>query len=123
MNIDTAKVSGPSAGLAFTLAIIDSLTPGNLTGGKKVAITGEIEPDGSVGPVGGVEQKTVAARQNGAKLMIVPVGEAAGARAHANGMKIVAVHNLDEALAALAKAGGDPVPRATTTSTAPSTDQ
>ena len=67
VTINTQLVGGPSAGLAFTLAIIDELTPGSLTGGKRVAITGTIEPDGKVGEVGGVEQKAItAAHQRGA---------------------------------------------------------
>jgi PDZ domain-containing protein len=118
ITIDTDRVSGPSAGLAFTLAIIDDMTPGDLTGGKRVAITGSIEPDGGVGVVGGVEQKAVTARRNGARLMLVPVGEAKAARAHADGMKVVAVRTVDDALAALAANGGDPVPTA-----GPPTDQ
>ena len=77
VQIDTDKVSGPSAGLAFALAIIDDLTPGDLTGGRRVAVTGAIARDGSVTPVGGVAQKAVAARESGAKLMLVPVGEVA----------------------------------------------
>ncbi len=119
ISIDTARVSGPSAGLAFTLAIIDDLTRGDLTGGGRVAITGSIESDGTVGVVGGVEQKAVTARRQGARLMIVPVGEEKAARAHADGMQVVAVRNVDEALAALAAQGGDPVLPAT----APPTDQ
>lgn len=110
ITIDTARVSGPSAGLAFTLAIIDDLTPGDLTGGDKVAITGSIQPDGSVGPVGGVAQKAVTARRRGARLMLVPVGEAKDARAHAGAMRVVAVRNVGDALAALAAHGGDPLP-------------
>ncbi len=112
IQIDTERVSGPSAGLAFTLAIIDDMTPGELTGGKRVAVTGSIQPGGTVGIVGGVEQKAVTARDDGARLMIVPVGEAKAARAHAGSMKVVAVRNVDEALAALAANGGDPVPPA-----------
>jgi PDZ domain-containing protein len=118
VEIDTQRVSGPSAGLAFTLAIIDDLTPGDLTGGGKVAVTGSIAADGSVGAVGGVAQKAVAARDNGAMLMLVPAGEAAEAREHADGMKIVSVRTIDDALRALEKAGGRPVdavPTATTT--------
>jgi PDZ domain-containing protein len=110
VHIDTNGVSGPSAGLAFTLAIVDDLTPGDLTGGKRVAITGQINPDGSVTPVGGVAQKTIAARESGAKLMLVPAGEAATARAHADGMPIETIRTLDDALAALQRAGGAPVP-------------
>jgi Lon-like protease len=111
IKIDTRAVSGPSAGLAFTLAIIDDLTEGSLTGGKLVAVTGSILNDGHVLPVGGIEQKTVAARQHGAKLMLVPKGEAAAAREHAGRMRVVAVDTIDDALAALRRAGGAPVPR------------
>jgi PDZ domain-containing protein len=109
-------VSGPSAGLAFTLAIIDDLTPGDLTGGKRVAITGTISPDGTVGPVGGVAQKAVAARSAGAKLMLVPPQEYDDAKSHADGMTVVRVSTLDDALRALRNNGGDPVvpPTATT---------
>ena len=109
VDIDTQRVSGPSAGLAFTLAIIDQLTPGNLTGGRNVAVTGAIRDDGAVLDVGGVKQKAVTARRAGAKLMIVPVGEAADARAHAGDMKVVGVTTIDEALRALERAGGAPI--------------
>ncbi len=109
VEIDTQRVSGPSAGLAFALSIVDDLSPGDLTGGQKVAITGSIEPDGSVGPVGGVAQKAVTAREAGATLMLVPFGEGAEARAHAGDMDVVVVRSLDEALRALEAAGGDAV--------------
>jgi PDZ domain-containing protein len=117
IRINTARVSGPSAGLAFTLALIDDLTPGDLTGGRKIAVTGQILPDGSVGIVGGVEQKAVAARQSGATLMLVPADEAKAAREHANGMRVVAVKTVDDALRALRRAGGDPIPPGPTTTT------
>ena len=81
VKIDTQKVGGPSAGLAFTLAIIDDLTPGDLTGGRRVAVTGTINPDGTVGPVGGVEQKAITARHNDVSMMIVPKQEVKDARA------------------------------------------
>ncbi|MFO7591996.1 MAG: PDZ domain-containing protein [Acidimicrobiia bacterium] len=112
ISIDTLRVSGPSAGLAFALAIVDGLTPGELTGGVPVAVTGSMAADGSVGVVGGVEQKAVTARRNGARLMIVPAGEAAAARRNAGEMKVVAVETFDDALRALAKAGGAKVPAA-----------
>ena len=67
IKIATGDVSGPSGGLAFTLTIIDDLTPGNLTGGKKIAVTGTIDGDGTVGEVGGVPQKAVAARRRGGR--------------------------------------------------------
>lgn len=110
IKINAGRVSGPSAGLAFTLTIIDELTPGDLTGGHKVAVTGEILPGGLVGSVGGVAQKAAAAHDAGATLFLVPPDELKGARGHAHGMKVVAVANLDAALTALHRAGGGAVP-------------
>jgi Lon-like protease len=107
VKIDTGKISGPSAGLAFTLTIIDDLTPGDLTAGKKVAVTGTIEPGGAVGPIGGVEQKAVAADRAGAKLFIVPMAELKDARARAGDMKVVGIRTLDDALTELTKFGGE----------------
>ena len=123
VSIDTQRVSGPSAGLAFTLAIIDDLTPGDLTDGRKVAVTGSILPDGTVGTVGGVAQKAITAREHGAKLMIVPAGEAADARdAVGDDVRIVSVRTIDDALRALRRAGGTGVPPApSTTTTSPTT--
>jgi PDZ domain-containing protein len=109
VEIDTRRVSGPSAGLAFTLAVIDVLTPGDLTGDQRVAVTGSISPDGTVGQVGGVEQKTVTARERGVTLLLVPKGEARDARPHAGLMRVIAVATIDDALTALERFGGDPV--------------
>jgi PDZ domain-containing protein len=110
VQINTERVGGPSAGLAFSLAIIDDLTPGALTGGKRVAVTGAIAPDGSVQEVGGVEQKAITARTNGVRLMIVPKAEVKDARRGAGNLRVVGVSTIDEALAALRGAGGAPVP-------------
>lgn len=109
ISIDTGQVGGPSAGLAFTLALLDELTPGELTGGRPVAVTGTIDNDGAVGLVGGVAQKTVTARQAGAAAFLVPPDEAAEARPYAGKMRIVPVANLEEALAALEDLGGSGV--------------
>jgi PDZ domain-containing protein len=109
VTIDPGPVSGPSAGLAFTLAIIDEMTPGSLTGGKKVAVTGEMLPDGTVGEIGGAAQKAVAADDAGARLMLVPRPEVPQARPNAGSMPVVGVRTLDDALAALRRAGGDPI--------------
>jgi Lon-like protease len=110
VDVNTARIGGPSAGLAMTLALLDRLSPGELTGGGKVAATGTIEADGSVGEVGGVKQKTASVRASGAKLFIVPIAEVALAKPHAGKMQVIGVRNLDEALAALRKVGGDPLP-------------
>lgn len=110
--IDTDSIGGPSAGLAFTLALLDELTPGELTGGRDVAVTGTIRADGSVGAIGGLVQKAEAVAQAGAEVFIVPEAQgedniAAARRVAGDQLRIVPVANLDEALAALAELGGN----------------
>jgi PDZ domain-containing protein len=119
VTIDAGPVTGPSAGLAFTLTLLDELTPGDLTGGRNVAVTGTIGLDGSVGAVGGVSQKAVAARHAGAKLFIVPAGEEREARKHAGSLRIVGVRTLEDALRALRDAGGSALPPPPSTTTVP----
>ncbi len=109
VSIDTGQVGGPSAGLAFTLALIDELSPGELTGGRPVAVTGTIDNEGKVGLVGGVAQKTVTARRAGAAAFLVPPDEATEAKEYAGKMRIVPVATLEEALAALEDLGGSGV--------------
>ncbi len=70
--VDSGKVSGPSAGLAWTLAIIDRLTPGSITDGERIAVTGTIADDGTVGPIGGVVQKVAAVKRAGLRTFIYP---------------------------------------------------
>jgi PDZ domain-containing protein len=111
VSIDSGRVGGPSAGLAFTLGLIDELTPGELTGGPEVAATGTISADGSVGPIGGLDHKVDAVRHAGVKLFLVPDSqtpeEMANAQAHAKGhVQLVPVHDLREALDVLAAHGG-----------------
>lgn len=111
VDIDSGTVSGSSAGLAFALAILDRLTPGLLTGGETVAVTGTIELDSSVGPVGGVRQKVEAAVRVGAVLMLVPEMEYQTALDAARGrLEVRSVTTFEEALDALVEIGGDPVP-------------
>jgi PDZ domain-containing protein len=111
VDIDSGSVGGPSAGLAFTLAVLDKLTEGELTGGAKVAVTGTIDPTGHVGAVGGVPQKAVAVRQAGASAFLVPtgLGEAEIAevrRKVGDEVQVIPVDNVEEALNALATLGG-----------------
>ncbi len=110
IRINPGAVGGPSAGLAFTLAIIDQLTPGSLTGGHDVAVTGQIGPEGRVIEIGGARQKAVTARRAGAALMVVPHGDLPDAREGAGSMRVVGVESLDDALRALVSIGGAPVP-------------
>lgn len=110
--IDTGEVGGPSAGLAFTLAVLDQLTEGELTGGADVAVTGTMRPDGSVGAIGGLPQKVAAVRDEGLETFIVPAAQPEAelelAETIAEGkVRIVPVENLEQALEALAELGGD----------------
>jgi PDZ domain-containing protein len=94
-------VGGPSAGMMFALSIYDVLTPGSLTGGKTIAGSGEITPDGTVGPIGGIGQKLPAAQRDGAKIFLVAADNCAEAvRAHydADKMRLVKVTKLADAI-------------------------
>ncbi|MFJ7900970.1 PDZ domain-containing protein [Streptomyces sp. NPDC096198] len=102
IDIKLADVGGPSAGLMFALGIVDKLTPGDLTGGKFVAGTGTIDDGGNVGPIGGVEMKTVGARDKGAQYFLTPKDNCAAAAKDApEGLTLVRVNTIDDALNAL----------------------
>ncbi|WKX72483.1 PDZ domain-containing protein [Streptomyces sp. XD-27] len=102
MNIRLADVGGPSAGLMFTLGLIDKLTPGPLTGGKFVAGTGTINNEGLVGPIGGIQMKTIGARKKGAEYFLTPKENCAtAAKDVPGGLTLVKVHTLDDAVKAL----------------------
>lgn len=111
ISIDPGPVSGPSAGLSFALAILDKMTPGSLPGRRDVAVTGTISADGVVGAVGGVRQKSAAACEAGASLMIVPAGEEGDASGlKCEGMRILGVKSLEDALMVLSNNGGGRIP-------------
>ena len=107
LDIDSGSVGGPSAGLAFTLTMIDLLTPGELTGENDVAVTGTISGSGLVGNVGGVAQKAAAVEASGADLFIVPLASVEEAESTTTNLTIVGVETLQEAIDALADLGGD----------------
>ena len=101
IRIDARDIGGPSAGLAFALDIVDELGD-DLDRGRRVVVTGTLNLDGTVGAIGGIEQKTVGARLAEADLFLVPDGNAAEARSNAEGLEIVAVSTFEEALTVLA---------------------
>jgi len=113
VDIDTGSIGGPSAGLAFTLTLIDELSPGELTGSTQVAVTGAINLDGSVGAIGGLRQKASAVDQAGIEVFLVPAAQREddieAARAAAPDLQIIPVATLDEALEVLVDLGGDPI--------------
>jgi PDZ domain-containing protein len=96
------RISGPSAGLMFSLAIYDTLTPGSLTDDQIVAGTGEIAVDGSVGPIGGIAQKIAGAREEGAQLFLVPPANCPDTDDVDNGdMELVLAETMHDAVTAL----------------------
>ncbi|MGB3410559.1 MAG: S16 family serine protease [Microthrixaceae bacterium] len=106
VDVDSGTVTGPSAGLAWTLAIIDRLTPGSLTRGRDIAVTGEIRADGTVGPIGGVEQKVSAVKRAGIKVFIFPAAtpksaQAAMRRVAGDDVALYPVANIEEAVKVL----------------------
>ncbi|BCJ60413.1 hypothetical protein Jiend_38350 [Micromonospora endophytica] len=111
LSFDLKDIGGPSAGLMFALGIIDKLTPEDLTGGRVIAGTGTIDDTGRVGPIGGIPQKLVGAKQAGATVFLVPEANCAEAvRNRQPDLPLVKVGSLDEALAALEtlRSGGAP---------------
>ena len=115
IDFDTDRIGGPSAGVAFTLTLIDELSAGDLTGGKDVAVTGEMRLDGTVGAIGGLPQKASAVRQAGVRYFLVPATQREedlqrARQVAGEGVEIIPIATLDEALEALARLGGDPLP-------------
>ncbi|MGH9105740.1 MAG: PDZ domain-containing protein [Acidimicrobiales bacterium] len=102
VSVQAGDIGGPSAGLAFTLAILDTLSNGSLTGGHVVAATGTISPDGAVGEVGGVREKTVAVKRAGAQVFFVPAAEYQDAEVAAGPhLRVVPVSTLRQVLGIL----------------------
>lgn len=107
VGFSTEDIGGPSAGLAFTLTVLDVLTAGDLTGGANIVVTGTIDRDGNVGPIGGVKQKAFAARDADADVFLVPERNLEAARAAVDDLRIEPVATLDDALAIIAEFGGN----------------
>ncbi|MGJ9423854.1 YlbL family protein [Aeromicrobium sp. CF3.5] len=110
-------IGGPSAGTMFALAIYDRLTPGSLTGGLKVAGTGEISADGVVGSIGGIQQKIAGAAAEDATVFLVPAPNCAEAlEGDTKGLTLVETSTLDDAISSLEKLADDPDARVPTCS-------
>ena len=98
LKIQSEELGGPSAGLMFALALYNTLTPGDLTGGHRIAGTGALATDGRVRSVGGVPYKVRAAEKAGAAYFLVPEDNANEARRAARTVQVVPVASFDEAL-------------------------
>jgi PDZ domain-containing protein len=110
VTIQLDNVGGPSAGMMFALGIIDTMTPGELTGGLDIAGTGTIDADGVVGPIGGIRQKLYGARGAGAEYFLAPEANCDEVEGHIPaGLQVFSVATLDDSLAALEtlREGGD----------------
>ncbi len=106
VEITLSNIGGPSAGMMFALGIMDTLTKGELTGGKHFAGTGTIDPDGNVGAIGGIAQKMVGARSSGADYFLAPAANCGDVVGHVpDGLHVVKVATLKEAHAAVAAIG------------------
>jgi Lon-like protease len=102
VEISSGDVGGPSAGMMYALGLYDLLTPGDLTDGRLIAGTGTMELDGSIGPIGGIADKIVAAHSVGAQVFLVPKDDLAEARTvDAGAMQLISVGSFDDALKAL----------------------
>ncbi len=102
IDFNLANVGGPSAGLMFSLAVIDKLTTGDLNGSKFIAGTGTISEDGKVGPIGGITHKMMAAQEAGATVFLVPAENCDEARtAEHDTMELVKVDSLGQAVESL----------------------
>ena len=112
VRINVGNIGGPSAGLMFALGIVDKLTPGDLTGGRFIAGTGEIAVNGAVGPIGGIQQKMAGARASGATVFLIPAANCPDtADAVPQGLRVIKVSTLTGAVHALkALAAGGNVP-------------
>ena len=95
-------IGGPSAGLMFATGIVDKLTEENLAAGQHIAGTGTIEPDGTVGPIGGIRQKLAGARAAGATLFLMPAEHCVEAAGHIpDGLTVTPVETLTDGIEAI----------------------
>jgi Lon-like protease len=102
VTFSSGSIGGPSAGLSWALGFYDLLTPGDLSGGRTIAVTGALGPDGTVYPIGGIEEKVVAAEAAGADVLLLPQQNLAAARAvGSDSILLEPVSSFDDALSYL----------------------
>lgn len=97
------NITGPSAGLVLSLGVYETISSSDLLGDLKVAGTGEISPDGTVGAIGGINEKIAGAQRDGAKIFLVPAGNCRDIRSKPGSMTLVKVSTLRDAISALQK--------------------
>lgn len=109
VKFDIHSIGGPSAGLAFTLGVLDALEPGDLTGGKRIAATGTISADGSINPIGGIKEKRIAVIDNNYDIFFVPKSQLDLVSSKNSSLEVIGVDNIQDVLDALIARGGDPL--------------
>ena len=103
VKIQIEDIGGPSAGQMFALGVIDKLTPGDLTGGRRIAGTGTIDAQGSIGPIGGIRQKMIGARRSGAEWFLAPAANCSEVVGHVpDGLRVVKTSTLTQSRTELA---------------------
>lgn len=109
VKVSVGDVGGPSAGMMFTLAMYDELTPGALTGGKNIAGTGEMNIDGSIGAIGGIREKVVGAKNAGAKYFLAPAGDNCNElKGHVpSGLKVYSVGTISQSISTVKAIASD----------------
>ena len=111
VRISSGDVGGPSAGLMWALGLFDLLTPGDITAGHTIAGTGTIDTRGRIGPIGGIEDKVVAAQSAGATVFLVPADNMQElSDVDTGNMELISVSTFQDALDALERLGGDGIP-------------
>jgi PDZ domain-containing protein len=113
ITIQSGDIGGPSAGLMYALGLYELMTPGDLTAGRIVAGTGTIDLDGNVGPIGGIDDKVVAARESGASMFLAPADNMDELEGVDTGdMQVISISSFDDALTALGQspAAAEPTP-------------
>ncbi|MEO6504039.1 MAG: PDZ domain-containing protein [Jatrophihabitantaceae bacterium] len=113
VTLSLTGIGGPSAGLMFSLGIIDKISADDLTRGRFIAGTGTIDSAGKVGPIGGIALKMIAARRAGATVFLAPASNCVDVNGNIpSGLDVLKVATLHDAIGSLkAHARGDPVAR------------
>jgi len=107
ITLDVKETGGPSGGMIFTLGVIEELTPQDLLRGRKVAGTGTIDLSGKVGPIGGIDEKLIAAQRAGVTIFLAPRSNCPGITSVPDGLTIYSINTIDDAVKALS-ANGSP---------------
>jgi PDZ domain-containing protein len=101
ITLDVKNTGGPSGGMIFTLGVIEELTPQDLLQGRKVAGTGTIDLSGKVGPIGGIDEKLIAAQRAGVTIFLAPQSNCAEITSVPDGLTIYSISTIDDAVKAL----------------------